>query len=397
MADIFDLEPSALLCEESNDLCFDDLGNDGGVIDDDVDDLAGAQKVNNQYFSGSRSEPLIHLLAQSDEAFASMVERESKYLPKDDYLSRFRCGELDLGARKEAFDWIWKAHSYYSFGPITFCLAVNYLDRFLSTRELPRDSAWALQLLAVACLSVAAKIEETNVPQSIDLQVGDPKFVFEAKTIQRMELLVLDTLNWKMNAVTPCSFLEHILEKLTDAHHDNSHPSSATTTTITTTKVVNRSMQLILSTIRGIDFLEFKPSELAVAIAISVSAEIQAEDIDRAISYFTHLEKDRVLKCAEMVKDMPLLSRSANDGSSLLGSGQGVAESPIGVLDAACFSYKSDELTTTTMTTAVIEGSSANSCSHIDTISSTTTSSGSPEAKRQKLETSSSRASGFDF
>jgi len=92
-----------------------------------------------------------------------------------------------------------------------------------------------------------------------------------------------------------------------------------------------------------------------------------------------------------MVKDMPLLSRSANVGSSLLGSGQGVAESPIGVLDAACFSYKCDELTTTT---AVIEGSSANSCSHIDTIISTTTSTGSPEAKRQKLETSSARASG---
>ena len=98
-----------------------------------------------------------------------------------------------------------------------------------------------------------------------------------------------------------------------------------------------------------------------------------------------------------MVKDMPLLSRGANVGSSLLGSGQGVAESPIGVLDAACFSYKSDELTTMTMTTTVIEGSSANSCSHIDTITSAAASGGSPEAKRQKLETSSSRASGFDM
>jgi len=30
-----------------------------------------------------------------------------------------------------------------------------------------------LQLLALACLSIAAKIEETNVPQSVDLQVSD--------------------------------------------------------------------------------------------------------------------------------------------------------------------------------------------------------------------------------
>jgi len=92
------------------------------------------------------------------------------------------------------------------------------------------------------------------VPFLILWQVGDPKFAFEAKTIQRMELLVLDTLSWKMNAVTPCSLLEHILKKLSDVHHDNSHSFSTSTTTITTTKVVNRSMQLILSTIRGTDY-----------------------------------------------------------------------------------------------------------------------------------------------
>jgi hypothetical protein len=30
---------------------------------------------------------------------------------------------------------------------------------------------WMTQLLAVACLSLAAKMEETDVPQSLDLQV----------------------------------------------------------------------------------------------------------------------------------------------------------------------------------------------------------------------------------
>ena len=42
------------------------------------------------------------------------------------------------------------------------------------------------QLLSVACLSLAAKMDETSVPQSIDLQVaGDARYVFEAQTIQR--------------------------------------------------------------------------------------------------------------------------------------------------------------------------------------------------------------------
>jgi cyclin D1/2/4 len=33
------------------------------------------------------------------------------------------------------------------------------------------DKAWMTQLLSVACLSLAAKMEETSVPQSLDLQV----------------------------------------------------------------------------------------------------------------------------------------------------------------------------------------------------------------------------------
>ncbi len=41
----------------------------------------------------------------------------------------------------------------------------------------------------------------------------------------------------------------------------------------------------------GIDFLEFKPSEIAAAVAISVSGELQAVDVVGAISCFTHVEK----------------------------------------------------------------------------------------------------------
>lgn len=36
---------------------------------------------------------------------------------------------------------------------------------------LQRGKNWAFQLVAVACLSMAAKIEEVNVPTTLDLQV----------------------------------------------------------------------------------------------------------------------------------------------------------------------------------------------------------------------------------
>nr|GMD87673.1 cyclin-D3-1-like [Ipomoea batatas] len=122
-------------------------------------------------------------------------------------------------ARTEAVHWILKVTSYYGFSALTPILAVNYLDRFLSTLDYKKDEPWMIQLAAVTCLSLAAKVEEIHVPLLLDFQVEDAKYVFEAKTIQRMELLVLSTLKWRMNPVTPLSFLDHIIRRLGLKNH----------------------------------------------------------------------------------------------------------------------------------------------------------------------------------
>lgn len=70
-------------------------------------------------------------------------------------------------------------------------------------------------------------------------QVGDPKYIFEAKTIMRMELLVLSTLKWRMQAYTPCSFIDYFLSKI----NDDKHPLTSS---------ISRSVQVILGTIRGL-------------------------------------------------------------------------------------------------------------------------------------------------
>lgn len=38
--------------------------------------------------------------------------------------------------------------------------------------------------------------------------------MFEESTIQRMELVVLKTLNWRMHAVTPFSYIDYFLKKI---------------------------------------------------------------------------------------------------------------------------------------------------------------------------------------
>lgn len=52
--------------------------------------------------------------------------------------------------------------------------------------------------------------------------------------------------------------------------------------------------------------------------------------------------QERVLKCLELIRDLSLINVSANLGSN---SAPFVPQSPVGVLDNGCSSFKSDELT----------------------------------------------------
>ncbi|KAJ1442146.1 Cyclin-like [Sesbania bispinosa] len=312
---------SSLLCLESSSTCFDDLECDAadGSPSWDHKNLNFINQCLTKDNHGS--EPIVGFLVQSDETVRFLFEREREHLPRDDYLKRLRSGDLDLSVRREALDWIWKAHAYHGFGPYSFCLSVNYLDRFLSSAyELPKCKSWGVQLLAVACLSIAAKMDETTVPPYVDLQVGEPTFVFEAKAIQRMELLVLSTLRWKMQALTPCSFIDYFLRKMTCEQH----PAMSS---------ILRSVELILNIIKCTDFLEYRPSEIAAAVAISVSRELQAKEIDEALSCLVIVEKERMLKCLGLIRDLFFFKVSGNLGS------------PVGVLDTACLGSKSEELT----------------------------------------------------
>ncbi|XP_020396136.1 cyclin delta-2 isoform X1 [Zea mays] len=271
----------------------------------------------------------------SEECVAGFLESEAAHMPREDYAERLRSGGMDLRVRTDAIDWIWKVHTCYGFGPLTACLAVNYLDRFLSLYQLPEGKAWMTQLLSVACLSLAAKMEETYVPSSLDLQqAGDARYVFEAKTIQRMELLVLSTLKWRMQAVTPLSYVDYFLHRL----RGGAAPSR---------RAVLRSAELILCIARGTHCLDFRPSEIALAVAATVAGEERAVDIDRAFTHRVH--KERVSRCLEAIQQatatmalpQPLKSEGpSSSGRRASSSSATVPRSPTGVLDAGCLSYR---------------------------------------------------------
>lgn len=138
--------------------------------DDDVLEVCESNKNDNISTNyPSLLLPLLLLeqdLFWEDEELLSLFtkEKETHFLPSSS-------DPALCSARKEAVEWILKVNAYYGFSTLTAILAINYLDRFLSSLQFQKDKPWMIHLASVTCLSLAAKVEETQVPLLLDLQV----------------------------------------------------------------------------------------------------------------------------------------------------------------------------------------------------------------------------------
>lgn len=74
------------------------------------------------------------------------------------------------------------------------------------------EKRWAMQLLAIGCLSLAAKMQESISWGLSSFQGGE--FTFDVKAIQKMEILIMYTLEWKLGSITPFAFLPYFVDIL---------------------------------------------------------------------------------------------------------------------------------------------------------------------------------------
>lgn len=94
-------------------------------------------------------------------------------------------------------DWIQELCQDFAFDTETFFLSINYLDRFLSKKNVPKKR---LQLVGAACLFIAAKYEEIS-PCTLEELRETCKDYCNIEDILAMEACVLDCLvsltsNW---------------------------------------------------------------------------------------------------------------------------------------------------------------------------------------------------------
>ncbi|WOK92369.1 hypothetical protein Cni_G01060 [Canna indica] len=193
-----------------------------------------------------------------------------------------------------------------------------------------------MQLLSVACVSVAAKMEETHVPLLLDLQILDPPFVFEPRTIRRMELLLASALRWRLRSVTPFDFL-HLLA---------ASPAVSALPPPSASALLSCAAHIILSTHRVVDFLGYHPSVIAVASFLCAADEIAdssaGDNGDLSSCFDAWVDKEVVNRCRQLLEEYVMdtcpFSRREKTVDRVRIRPE-PPKSPVGVLDsAACVS-----------------------------------------------------------
>ncbi|KAJ1686969.1 hypothetical protein LUZ63_018359 [Rhynchospora breviuscula] len=227
----------------------------------------------------------IDLSESDDEYIGLLVAKESSF---ESTIQEESTENQFVPARTDAIVWILKTNKRLGFGFKTAYMAVVYFDRFFLHRIIDRGKAWAVRLLSIACLSLAAKMEENKAITLADFQLED--YLFKCETIQRMELLVLATLQWRMIVITPFAYLSYFASKL------HEHGANG---------LIERAIRFIFSSIRVISSVVNRPSVIACASILASSDEkLSRQSVELKLSSLSSLElldNEHVYSCYSMM------------------------------------------------------------------------------------------------
>ena len=138
------------------------------------------------------------------EIFDYLKKLEVATRPNANYMDHQ--DDLEWKMRGILVDWLIEVHTRFHLLPETLFLAVNIIDRFLSTKVVQLDR---LQLVGVTAMFIASKYEEVLSPHVANFRhVADDGFTEEE--ILSAERYVLSALDYDLSYPNPMNFLRRI-------------------------------------------------------------------------------------------------------------------------------------------------------------------------------------------
>ncbi|KAK6919481.1 Cyclin, N-terminal [Dillenia turbinata] len=254
----------------------------------------------------------------------SLFGHESDHMPSPSSISYLKSKDFLVSVRRQIISLVLQLCAN-NFDPYLSFLAVNYLDRCLCTLKLPQGKPWILHLLAVSCISLAVKMRKTKF--SISNYQWKEGFIFDTRTIQRTEFLILGALKWRMRSITPFSFISFFISLfiLKD-------PRSVSA-------LKSRAIEIIFKSQSEIRLLVFKPSAISASALLSACHELfplQFHSFEEAIASSSFVNKEAVFLCFNTMQEIEREEFESRSGD---------CETVVNVLDQR-WSFSSESETT---------------------------------------------------
>ncbi|XP_072191958.1 cyclin-A2 isoform X2 [Excalfactoria chinensis] len=202
-------------------------------------------------------------------------EMEVKCKPKIGYMKKQP--DITNNMRAILVDWLVEVGEEYKLQNETLHLAVNYIDRFLSSMSVLRGK---LQLVGTAAMLLASKFEEIYPPEVAEfVYITDD--TYNKKQVLRMEHLILKVLSFDLAAPTINQFLtQYFLHQQTNS------------------KVESLSMYLGELTLIDADpYLKYLPSVIAAAAFHLASYTITGQTWPESLCKVTGYTLEHIKPC----------------------------------------------------------------------------------------------------
>ncbi|KAL2077637.1 hypothetical protein ACEWY4_027141 [Coilia grayii] len=209
------------------------------------------------------------------EIHAHLREMEVKCKPKAGYMKKQP--DITNSMRAILVDWLVEVGEEYKLQNETLYLAVNYIDRFLSSMSVLRGK---LQLVGTAAMLLASKFEEIYPPEVAEfVYITDDTYT--KKQVLRMEHLILKVLSFDLSAPTINQFLtQYFLHQ----------PVSK--------RVESLSMLLgELSLVDSDPFLKYLPSQMAAAAYVLANQTITGGSWSKTLVEATGYTLEDLMPC----------------------------------------------------------------------------------------------------
>ncbi|CRK96014.1 CLUMA_CG009454, isoform A [Clunio marinus] len=133
--------------------------------------------------------------------YLKQVESQKNIRPRAEYMKKQP--DINDSMRAILVDWLVEVSEEYRLQSETLCLAVNYIDRFLSYMSVVRAK---LQLVGTAAMFIASKYEEIYPPE-----IGEFVYItddtYTKQQVLRMEKLLLKVLSFDLCAPSALAFI----------------------------------------------------------------------------------------------------------------------------------------------------------------------------------------------